>query len=72
MKPFEKSSKSRSPESRTVTLGINFPPAIASAIRRAGNRKNSISQQLFELIDPEKLEQLVRDENAFQQKCHNN
>lgn len=56
-------------EGRTETLGINFPPSIAAAIRRTGFRRSSISDELLNLIDREKLRRLLREDREHQTKC---
>ena len=55
-------------EGRTKTLGVSFPPSIAAAIRRTGNRGKSISDQLLGLMDPQKLEQLLQEDRERQQR----
>ena len=47
-------------EGRTKTLGVNLPPTIAAAIRRRGNLRKSISDEIVSLIDPDKLAALLR------------
>jgi len=59
-------------EGRTKTLGINLPPSIAAAIRRRGNLKKSISNQILSLIDPTKLAELLREDAEHQAKCRDN
>lgn len=56
-------------EGLTKTLGVNLPPSVAMAIRRTGNRKNSISAQLLSLLDPEKLRKLIEEDAAHQERC---
>ena len=56
-------------EGRTETLGINFPPSIAAAIRRTGFRRGSISDELLNLIDGDKLRRLLREDREHQTKC---
>lgn len=56
-------------EGRTATLGILLPPSIAAAIRRTGNRKTSVSDQLLHLIDAEKLRELLTEDAEHQRKC---
>lgn len=56
-------------EGRTKTLGVNLPPTVAQAIQRTGNRKNSISEQLLALIDPKKLEELLKEDAEHQRMC---
>ncbi len=51
------------------TLGVNFPPSVAKAIRRTGNRKDSISSQILAMIYPTKLQQLLEDDAAHQRRC---
>lgn len=56
-------------EGKTETLGVNLPPKIAAAIRRTGYRGSSISSELLNLIDPRKLQRLLRADAEHQAKC---
>ena len=56
-------------EGKTETLGVNLPPKIAAAIRRTGYRGTSISAELLNLIDPRKLQRLLRADAEHQAKC---
>lgn len=56
-------------EGLSETLGVNFPPSVANAIRRTGNRKDSISAQLLALIDPAKLAACLRADAEHMAKC---
>lgn len=49
---------------RTQTLGVNFAPEVAAAIRRQGNRAASISAVLHSLIDKRKLRNLLERDRA--------
>lgn len=59
-------------EGRTETLGINLPASIAQAIRRTGNRRGSISEQLVGLMDPKKLQALLDADAELQAKFDQN
>ena len=56
-------------EGRTKTLGVNLPPSVAAAIRRRGNLRKSISDEIISLIDPTKLAELLRADAEHQAKC---
>jgi len=58
-----------SDEGRTETLGLNVPPSVAAAIRRTGNRRSSISDELLRIIDLGKLRQLLAEDADHQAKC---
>ena len=49
-------------QGRSVTLGVNFPAAIAAQLRRIGNRGRSVSDALIGCLDPEKLAELLTSE----------
>lgn len=57
-------------EGRTKTLGVNLPPTIAAAIRRRGNLRKSISDEIVALIDPHKLAALLQADAEHQAKVH--
>lgn len=57
-------------EARRKTLGVILPPTIAAAIRRRGNLRKSISDEIIGLIDPAKLAALLRADAEHQAKCH--
>jgi len=59
-------------EGKTKTLGVNLPPSIAAAIRRRGNMKKSISDEIISLIDPTKLAALLRADAEHQARCNAN
>jgi hypothetical protein len=53
-------------EGRTKTIGISLPPSIAKKLRRVGNRGKSISDKLLSVIDAEKLNALLAEDDAHQ------
>ena len=53
----------------THTLAVNFPPAIAAAIRRTGNRSGSISKVIHSLIDQTRLAELLESDATHQRRC---
>ena len=59
----------RSTSGNTSTLAINFPPAIAAAIRRTGNRSGSISKVIHSLIDQTRLAELLDADATHQRRC---
>ncbi len=58
-------------EGNRATLGVNFPRSIAAAIRRRGNLRKSISEEIRAMIDPAKLQALLRADADHQAKCSN-
>lgn len=59
-------------EGRTKTLGVNLPASIAAAIRRRGNLKKSISNEILGLFDPTKLAALLKEDADHQARCRDN
>lgn len=59
----------KTPAGHTHTLAVNFPPAIAAAIRRTGNRSGSISKVIHSLIDQSRLAALIESDASHQRRC---
>lgn len=55
------------PSRKNQVIGVVFPPEIAAAIRRQGNRHGSISAIARSLICDRKLQKLIDRDAALQQ-----